>query len=314
MFRAYWGKIAKMQLGEEDSEVDWKHIFKGWYMMELLHRSIFDDVSVITVSSYILAARFFTERKIIVVGAGFTGKSTLVIQFIQHFFVDDYDPTIEDSYRCVRMVDKKPIIFDILDTAGQEEYQTMFIHFNYTKAHGVVIVFSVTSRPSFEAARKYYYSILKERQRRFPCILVGTKTDMNESRVISEEEGIKLGLELRVPYLELSCKEKEKVEKAFAGLEKMIEQFEFAHKKTRGSGRSKRSKQRSPIPNSFFIYGEDDANLLEGCEPSGRLKEHAQPHGILQPRGRNNKPGKGFRRKHFTTTSETTNWNRCNIS
>ena len=35
----------------------------------------------------------------VVVGAGGVGKSALTIQLIQNHFVDEYDPTIEDSYR-----------------------------------------------------------------------------------------------------------------------------------------------------------------------------------------------------------------------
>ena len=38
------------------------------------------------------------EYKLVVVGSGGVGKSALTIQFIQHHFVDEYDPTIEDSY------------------------------------------------------------------------------------------------------------------------------------------------------------------------------------------------------------------------
>lgn len=39
------------------------------------------------------------EYKLVVVGAGGVGKSALTIQLIQNHFVDEYDPTIEDSYR-----------------------------------------------------------------------------------------------------------------------------------------------------------------------------------------------------------------------
>lgn len=44
-----------------------------------------------------------SNYKIIVVGGGGVGKSALTIQFIQSYFVTDYDPTIEDSYtkQCV---------------------------------------------------------------------------------------------------------------------------------------------------------------------------------------------------------------------
>lgn len=45
------------------------------------------------------AAANMTEYKLVVVGAGGVGKSALTIQLIQNHFVDEYDPTIEDSYR-----------------------------------------------------------------------------------------------------------------------------------------------------------------------------------------------------------------------
>ena len=52
--------------------------------------------------------------------AGGVGKSALTIQLIQNHFVDEYDPTIEDSYRKQVVIDRETCLLDILDTAGQE--------------------------------------------------------------------------------------------------------------------------------------------------------------------------------------------------
>lgn len=60
-------------------------------------------------------------RKVVILGGGGVGKSALTISFIQGFFLDVYDPTIEDSYRKQVSVDNKVVLMDILDTAGQEE-------------------------------------------------------------------------------------------------------------------------------------------------------------------------------------------------
>lgn len=73
-------------------------------------------------------AQFLREYKLVVVGGGGVGKSALTIQFIQSHFVDEYDPTIEDSYRKQCVIDEEVALLDVLDTAGQEEYRYVFDH------------------------------------------------------------------------------------------------------------------------------------------------------------------------------------------
>ncbi|KAH3714097.1 protein p30 [Pelomyxa schiedti] len=79
------------------------------------------------------------EHKITIVGEGGVGKSALCIQFIQNTFVTEYDPTIEDSYRKSSAIDGKTCIFDVLDTAGEEEYSAMREQY-FRVSHGFLIV------------------------------------------------------------------------------------------------------------------------------------------------------------------------------
>lgn len=58
-------------------------------------------------------------HKLVVVGGGGVGKSALTIQFIQSYFVSDYDPTIEDSYTKICTVDGVPAR---LDSEGGREW------------------------------------------------------------------------------------------------------------------------------------------------------------------------------------------------
>ena len=65
------------------------------------------------------------EYKLVVLGGGGVGKSALTIRLVTDNFLDEYDPTIEDSYRKQVMIDDETALLDILDTAGQEEFSSM---------------------------------------------------------------------------------------------------------------------------------------------------------------------------------------------
>ncbi|XP_053119121.1 GTPase HRas-like isoform X2 [Hemicordylus capensis] len=95
-----------------------------------------------------------TEYKLVVVGAGGVGKSALTIQLIQNHFVDEYDPTIEDSYRKQVVIDGETCLLDILDTAGQEEYSAMRDQYMRT-GEGFLCVFAINNTKSFEDVHHY---------------------------------------------------------------------------------------------------------------------------------------------------------------
>jgi len=64
-----------------------------------------------------------------VLGSGAVGKSALTIRLVTDNFLDEYDPTIEDSYRKQAVIDNKVALLDILDTAGQDEFSSMQVSF-----------------------------------------------------------------------------------------------------------------------------------------------------------------------------------------
>ena len=59
-----------------------------------------------------MASTQLREYKLVVVGGGGVGKSALTIQFIQSHFVEEYDPTIEDSYRKQCVIDDEVAVLD----------------------------------------------------------------------------------------------------------------------------------------------------------------------------------------------------------
>ena len=163
-----------------------------------------------------------TEYQLVVVGAGGVGKSALTIQLIQGHFVDEYDPTIEDSYRSQYEIDGESVILDILDTAGQEEYSAMRDQYMRT-GEGFLCVYAITSRSSFEEITAFREQILRVKDAdAVPIMICGNKCDLESERQVSAAEGEELAKSFTVPFLETSAKTRVNVEEAFFQLVREI--------------------------------------------------------------------------------------------
>ncbi|XP_065331535.1 ras-like protein 2 [Cloeon dipterum] len=164
--------------------------------------------------------------KVVVVGGGGVGKSAITIQFIQSYFVTDYDPTIEDSYVKQCVIDDVPAKLDILDTAGQEEFSAMREQY-MRSGEGFLLVFAVNDRNSFDEIYKFHRQILRVKDRdEFPMLLVGNKADLDRQRVISQSDAAALSRQLKIPYIECSAKLRMNVDQSFYELVRLVRKFQ----------------------------------------------------------------------------------------
>ncbi|XP_014681657.1 PREDICTED: ras-related protein R-Ras2-like [Priapulus caudatus] len=168
--------------------------------------------------------------KLVVVGGGGVGKSALTIQFIQSYFVTDYDPTIEDSYTKQCVIDDVVARLDILDTAGQEEFSAMREQY-MRSGEGFLLVYSITDRNSFDEIYKFHKQILRVKDRdEFPMLLVGNKADLDHHRQVSSEEAQHLAQQLKLPFMECSAKVRMNVDQAFHDLVRIVRRFQAAER------------------------------------------------------------------------------------
>jgi len=174
-----------------------------------------------------------TEYKLVLVGGGGVGKSALTIQLVQNTFIDEYDPTIEDSYRKQVTIDEETCLLDILDTAGQEEYSAMRDQYMRT-GQGFLCVYSITNRGSFEEITSFKEQILRVKDAdKVPMVVVGNKLDLDEERVVSSAEGRDLAASFNCPFLETSAKSRIRVEDAFYELVREIRKDKAPDTKTK---------------------------------------------------------------------------------
>lgn len=162
-----------------------------------------------------------TEYKLVVVGAGGVGKSALTIQLIQNHFVDEYDPTIEDSYRKQVVIDGETCLLDILDTAGQEEYSAMRDQYMRT-GEGFLLVFAVNNGKSFEDISMYREQIKRVKDADdVPMVLVGNKCDL-PTRAVDMKQAGEVARNYAIPFIETSAKTRMGVDDAFYTLVREI--------------------------------------------------------------------------------------------
>ncbi|KAJ3056242.1 Ras GTPase [Rhizophlyctis rosea] len=176
-----------------------------------------------------------------------TNWSALTIQFIQSQFVDEYDPTIEDSYRKQCIIDSEPALLDVLDTAGQEEYSAMREQY-MRSGEGFLLVYTITSRSSFEEILSFQQQILRVKDRdSFPIVLVGNKCDLDHDRAVGVNEGKEMAKRFGCRFLETSARMRVNVDEAFYSLVRSIREYNQRFERGAGSRGSREVKKKKKI-------------------------------------------------------------------
>ncbi|XP_075945028.1 rho-related GTP-binding protein RhoF [Anarhichas minor] len=167
------------------------------------------------------------ELKIVIVGDGGCGKTSLLLVYAKGDFPEKYAPSVFEKYTTTISLGRKEIKLNLYDTAGQEDYDRLR-PLSYQQADLVLVCFDVTNPTSHENVLIKWHPEVKHFCRDTPVILIGCKTDlrkdkecarklkaMNQAPVTytqGEETRQQMNAEL---YLECSAKYQENVEDVF---------------------------------------------------------------------------------------------------
>ena len=144
--------------------------------------------------------------KLLLIGNAFVGKTLIVQKFLDNTFSKTTMTTIGvDLQYKVLDINGKKVKYLIWDTAGEDRMKTMTYAY-YRGCHVVLIVYDVTSKKSFENVTTWVECVDKFAKSNVLRILVGNKTDLEDKRVISKEEGTKLSEENGLKFYEISAK------------------------------------------------------------------------------------------------------------
>ncbi|KAJ7454769.1 P-loop containing nucleoside triphosphate hydrolase protein [Mycena latifolia] len=220
------------------------------------------------------------EYKIVLVGEDGVGKTALATQFAQERFEEVYDPTIEDVYRKQCVIDDETVLLDVYEIVSREEGPSpktargsIIIITDCVNrpppsqlrpGEGFLLVYSITSRDSFNRLRVYHNIILNAKDRvPFRMILLANKCDLEHERQVSMDEGRDLAKDLACNFIETSAKQRTNVDEAFYNLVREIRRF------NKGCIASQESEQTPAMAGGGGDGPSDSQNLHDESGAAG---------------------------------------------
>ncbi|XP_018336417.1 ras-related protein Rab-7a [Agrilus planipennis] len=169
-----------------------------------------------------MATRKKVLLKVIILGESGVGKTSLMNQYVNRKFSNQYKATIGADFLTKEVqVDDRIVTMQIWDTAGQERFQSLGVAF-YRGADCCVLVFDVTAPNTFKSLDSWRDEFLVQAApqdpENFPFVVLGNKVDL-EPRAISTKRAQQwCQSKNNIPYFETSAKEALNVEQAFQSI------------------------------------------------------------------------------------------------
>ena len=161
------------------------------------------------------------------------GKSSLFLRFVDDIWNDTFVPTIGVDFKIKTFdIDEKKIKMQIWDTAGQERFKNIIASY-YRGAHGILLIYDVTDKDSFKNLSNWLIEIEKNASKNVLKVLIGNKSDLEDKRVITINQGKEFADTYGLKFLETSAKKNVNVNEAFETLGRELMQAADDKKITR---------------------------------------------------------------------------------
>ncbi|XP_034975593.1 ras-related protein Rab-42 [Zootoca vivipara] len=162
------------------------------------------------------------QFRILLLGDSMVGKTSLLRCYTEGCFVPSPCPTVGVEFYS-KMMELPPGIkvkLQLWDTAGQERFRCITRSF-YRNAVGVILVFDMTNRRSFESIFDWYHEVTSVMEK-VVFLLVGHKSDLQSRNRVTVEEAEGLAISLGTQFIETSAKDNLNIDLAFATITNMI--------------------------------------------------------------------------------------------
>ena len=170
--------------------------------------------------------------KVVLLGEAGVGKTSIIHQFTYHKFDPDCLSSISAQFvsKTIDYQGYGAIKYDIWDTAGQERYRSMAKIF-YKDAKVIIFVYDITSEPTFDGLKNYWYEQIKLNcENNVILAVVANKNDLYDNQLISDEDGQKFADEIGAIFQSTSAKNDSGIGKLFDNIGKKYIDEDFDYK------------------------------------------------------------------------------------
>jgi len=207
--------------------------------------------------------------KLLLIGNSSVGKSSLLLRFSDEQWLpeDESSATIGVDFRVHKMEIKgKKVKLSIWDTAGQERFRTITSSY-YRGAQGVILVYDVANRESFEALPRWYSELETYVSSSVVKILVGNKVDKEFSRQVPTAEAEKFATRMSSLFIETSAKTSVGVKEVFQEVvEKILDTPELWESSSSGGKGQSTGGGNGGMPGGVQVVGlADKQKQDDGC-------------------------------------------------
>ena len=153
--------------------------------------------------------------KIVLIGDTSVGKTNILSKYLSNEFDPDSKATVgvEFGTRDFQIENNK-VKVQIWDTAGQERYRSITNAY-YKGAKGSLLVYDITNPKTFENLDKWLSDLKANAEEKISVVLIGNKSDLEEERQISIEQGKEKAEFFKLAFMETSALNGNNIEKAF---------------------------------------------------------------------------------------------------
>ena len=146
------------------------------------------------------------KYKLIFLGDQGVGKSCILNRFMNDTFTEEYQATIGLDFQSKNVqIDNQDIHLLLYDTAGQEKFRSLIPM--YTRdANIILLVYEVTSKDSFLHLNHWLNDLTTVKKDEVIFVVVGNKTDLEDKREVSREEGEQFAKDNDYLFAEVSAK------------------------------------------------------------------------------------------------------------